>query len=129
MNTIDERLLTFISEARRRGYSDSKIKQALIEKSWPADEVEQAFHLAKLSESEQNSKKEGGKFKIEVYLETEVFKNVEKRARKNMLSVPEQIEDIVRRSCVRSKLIKPFQSEKIDDLLISVFSRRKSGRK
>ena len=104
-----------------------------MEKGWTEEEINSAFSLANLDRNkklkEKEEYKEGVKSKIEIYLDYEIIKNIEKRAKRNMLSLPEQIEDIIRRSCVRSKSIKPLQPEKIDDLLVSVFSRRKSGRR
>jgi hypothetical protein len=57
-----------------------------------------------------------------------LLKLLEKRARRNMLTLPEQIEDTLRRSCLSMKK-KPLTSEKLDDLLVSLFSRRKRGKK
>jgi len=58
----------------------------------------------------------------------ELYKEIEKRAKKNYLSVPELVEDIVRRSMLSYKggVSKPI---KIDDKLVAVFSREKRGRK
>ena len=58
----------------------------------------------------------------------ELMKEIEKRAKKNYLSVPELIEDIVRRSMISYKggTRRPL---KIDDKLIAIFSREKRGRK
>jgi hypothetical protein len=57
-----------------------------------------------------------------------LLKMIEKRAKKNMLTLPEQIEDTLRRSCISLKK-KPLISGKIDDLLVSIFSRQKRGKK
>ena len=54
---------------------------------------------------------------------------LEKRGKKNMLSLKEQIEDIVRRSCVNYKHTTRTRPIKVDDKLVAVFSRQKSGRK
>ena len=48
---------------------------------------------------------------------------IEKRAKRNMLTVPEQIEDIVRRSCVNTKKNSEVQ-DKVDDLFLKLFSRK-----
>ena len=126
MVTTDPRLVEFIKEARRRDFDDYHIRQPLLDKGWPIEDVNNAFSIANL---ERGAVKSAAKSRIEIYLDADVLKNIEKRAKKNILSIPEQIEDIVRRSCVRSKSIKPLPTEKIDDLLVGIFSRRKSGRK
>ena len=65
--------------------------------------------------------------KITISLEEGEAKILEKRAKKNFLTVKEQIEDIIRRSAINySKGIKPI---KVDDRLVAVFSRQRSGRK
>ena len=53
---------------------------------------------------------------------------LKKRAKKNMLELREQVEDIVRRSCICSKK-GTSNSQKIDDTLVSIFSRQTRGRK
>ena len=50
-----------------------------------------------------------------------------KRAKKNMLTVPEQIEDIIRRSCVNTKKNSEAQ-DNVDDAFLKLFSRKTSGR-
>jgi len=45
------------------------------------------------------------------------------------MSLKEQIEDIVRRSCVNYKSGKSYSKVKPDDRLISIFSREMRGRK
>ena len=52
-----------------------------------------------------------------------------KRAKKNMFTLKEQIEDIVRKSAVRSEAGNKSQNIKIDDKLVSIFARDKRGRK
>jgi len=66
--------------------------------------------------------------KITINIDDEEEKILTKRAKKNLFSLKEQVEDIIRRSCVtykggRSKKIK------IDDKLVAIFSREKRGRK
>lgn len=67
--------------------------------------------------------------KITVSLSDDEVKVLEKRAKKNMLSLTEQIEDIVRRSCVNYKSGSTYSKVKPDDRLVSIFSRQKRGRK
>ena len=55
-------------------------------------------------------------------------KILKKRAKKNLFSLREQIEDIVRRSCVNSSK-GTYRPIKVDDNLVAIFSREKRGRK
>ena len=112
---IDPDLIKYIIEARKRGFSDNDIKTPLYEKGWLKEDVEKAF----------NSLKKENRINIEITLPENIVKIVEKRAKKNMLSLEEQIEDIVRRSAVNALNKKAVGPENIDDLLISIFSRRK----
>jgi|SRR3989344_5903243 len=113
--SIDPDLIKYIVEARKRGFSDNEIKAPLYEKGWLKKDVEKAF----------NSLKEENRVNVEITLPESIVKIIEKRAKKNMLSLEEQIEDIVRRSAVNAKNKRFPAPEKIDDLLISIFSRRK----
>jgi hypothetical protein len=54
-------------------------------------------------------------------------KILEKRAKKNLMTLREQIEDIIRRSAVNYKN-KPSNTIKIDDKLVAAFSRDQRGR-
>ena len=117
-------LIEFIHEARRKGFDDSSIKKPLIDNGWTIKDIQLAFEKA----NSQRFIKEGGKNKIAIYLSDEIISVVSKRAKKNLLSVPEQIEDIVRRSSIHSKS-STTSKEKLDDLLVSIFSRKKTGRK
>jgi len=51
-----------------------------------------------------------------------------KRAKNNLLSLREQVEDIIRRSCISSKN-RGKRAFKTDDKLVEVFSRDRRGRK
>ena len=53
---------------------------------------------------------------------------MQKRADKNFFTLREQIEDIIRKSAIRTKNAKKVQSIKADDKLIAIFSRDKRGR-
>ena len=66
--------------------------------------------------------------KLVIRLDDEEEKILRRRAKKNLLSLREQVEDILRRSCVRSSggKYRPF---KCDDKLVAIFSRDKRGRK
>lgn len=114
-----DKLVNFVREARQKGFSDSKIQESLLDYGWNISAIEKAF--SKLNPQ----------FKIKnqvcVFLNNELLASLEKRAKKNMLTMAEQIEDILRRSCIRRKT--PASQEKIDDLLITCFSRARKGRK
>jgi len=108
-------LTQYIQEARKRGFSDLQIRNALIENNWPIPQIEQVF--LKLNP----------KFKLKnqvcIFLSQEVLSKLESRAKKNMFTLSEQIEDILRRSCIGLKKTKT--EEKLDDKLVSLFSRKK----
>lgn len=116
-------LVKFIKEARRRGFDDYSIRAPLLKQGWPLSEVECAFDSVKRTKREHLNFKN----KVVIYLPNDLLKLLEKRARKNMLTLPEQIEDTLRRSCLSMKK-KPVTAEKLDDLLVSLFSRRKRGK-
>ena len=60
--------------------------------------------------------------------ETEV-KLLKKRAKGNLFTLKEQIEDIVRRSCVSFSKKTGTKTIKVDDKLVGIFSRKKTGPK
>jgi len=60
--------------------------------------------------------------KITINIDENEKKILAKRAKKNLLSIREQIEDIIRRSCVRGTS-SGYRAFKPDDKLIQVFSR------
>ena len=62
------------------------------------------------------------KTQVTIFLKPEILKMIEKRARRNMMSVSEQVEDILRRSCISMRKI--VGKEKLDDALIPLFSRK-----
>ena len=116
-------LVKFIKEARRRGFEDYEIREPLLKKGWPSGLIEEAFDSV---DSVVSSSK--GKIVVKIYLDSKVYDVVRRRAKRNLLGIEEQIEDIIRRSAVNLK-IKKLENEKIDDLLVSIFSRSKKGRK
>lgn len=123
----NQELVNFIREVRRRGYSNDEIVTPLLGKGWTIQEIEFAFKESEKNQQKTSKELKQGKEKVEVYLSKDIHEIVRKRSRKNMLSIPEQIEDIVRRSCISTKL-KKAANEKLDDLLVGIFSRRRSGR-
>jgi len=64
---------------------------------------------------------------ITIDIDDKVYKVLSARARKNLMTMREQAEDIIRRSAANSK--KSTSSDKVDDTLVAVFSRNKRGRK
>ncbi len=67
--------------------------------------------------------------RISIQLDEKEIKLLKKRAEKNLLTLNEQIEDIIRRSCVNaSSKTAPLDAE-CDDKLVSIFSRQKKGNK
>lgn len=66
--------------------------------------------------------------KITITLDDSEVKILSKRAKKNLLTVREQVEDIIRRSCVSGKQ-NPLSSSKSDDSLVDIFSRAKRRKK
>ena len=115
-----QQLIDFITEARKRGFSDKIIKEALLDKGWPITKIDNAF--------ESLNPKFKSKNQVSIFLSDDLLKTLERRARKNMQTISEQIEDILRKSCVTYKggVSSP---EKLDDRLVGIFSRKRVGRK
>ena len=67
--------------------------------------------------------------KLTISLDKDEVKVLTKRAKKNLLSLKEQVENIIRRSCVSAMKKTSSRKVKVDDRLVAVFSRQKSGRK
>lgn len=66
--------------------------------------------------------------KISLVIDDNVFRLLKKRAKENLMSVQELIEDIIRRSMVSYQGGKR-RAFKIDDRLVAIFSRERRGRK
>ena len=66
---------------------------------------------------------------ITISINDETKKVLQKRADKNLFTLREQIEDILRKSAIRSKATKSSSIAKVDDKLVSIFSREIRGRK
>jgi hypothetical protein len=66
--------------------------------------------------------------RISIMIDAGEEKILKKRAKKNLFSLREQIEDIIRRSCVTYKGGGP-KKIKVDDKLVAIFSREKRGKK
>ncbi len=116
----DKKLVGFIKEARKKGFSDLQIRKPLIENGWSVEKIEEAFYTL------------NPKFKLKnqicIFLDEGILKALEKRAKRNMFTVSEQIEDILRRSCVNVKT-GYLKKIKVDDTLVEIFSRERKGRK
>lgn len=69
-----------------------------------------------------------GKTSITAEVDEEVAEALEKRAKKEMLTLRELVSDILRRSVLSYKGGKS-EDEKIDDKFITYFSRKKTGKK
>ena len=67
--------------------------------------------------------------RITVDISDDEKKILKKRADKNYFSLKEQIEDIIRRSCISAKKRAGMRKIKIDDKLVGIFSRERRGRK
>lgn len=120
----DKNLIKFIKEARRRGFDDYEIREPLLKQGWPILEIEKAFDSLKRKSRKHTSFEN----KVTIYLKNDLLKMIAKRAKRNLLTLPEQIEDILRRSTLSMKK-NNLPKEKIDDLLVSIFSRQKRGKK
>jgi len=66
---------------------------------------------------------------ISIKLDEAELKILKKRAKDNLLSIKEQVEDIIRRSCISSSKKTGYSAIKCDDKLVAVFSRDNRGRK
>ncbi len=115
---MNKKLVEFIREARKRGFSDGDIKKSLLNHGWPLGEVEKAFNSL--------IPKYANKNQITLFLNDEIIDALEKRSKKNMFTVGEQIEDILRRSTINQTKKKSNYDKKLDDALVAVFSRMKT---
>ena len=127
-------LVEFIKEARKKGIKDSVIKQEMINKGWPSYYIQSAFSFIGKEnpiEKEEPSKYEGPQTdfgsSITLFLDDELRTALEKRAKKNMLTLPKLIEDVLRRSTLNFKGKPGVMNEKLDDNLIGLFSRKNTG--
>ena len=142
----------YITESRRRGFDDLTIKKSLLDKGWPERQITLAFHYIENVNKAYHTKgihKKGynkkfltnngveiiestgkeGDNQVTLFLDDELLKLLEKRAKKNMMTVSELVEDILRRSTINQKSKKSIYDEKIDDKLVAAFSRKNTGQK
>jgi len=135
-NMPNQKIVEFIVECRKRGFDDWQIKEPLLRHGWPQDVVSEAFLFLAEKQKKKDSKetkesKNKPKIKnaITVYLDDDLVKIIDKRAKKNMMNFNEQVEDILRRSCLSMKKQKSVFDKNLDDKFIGLFSRRNTGRK
>ena len=62
---------------------------------------------------------------VTINIDEKIQKIILKRAKKNMLTLREQIEEIVRQSAVRTKAGEGTSKMSTDDRLVEIFSRNK----
>ncbi|MEK6875441.1 MAG: hypothetical protein AABX30_02050 [Nanoarchaeota archaeon] len=110
------RLVKFIKEARGRGFDDFQIREPLLRYGWSEEEVDSAFESLKPRFKSKNE--------VKIFLSDELMAKIQKRADKNMLTLHEQVEDILRRSSLNMRKRTPAE-EKVDDKFITLFSRKK----
>ena len=67
--------------------------------------------------------------KLTIDLDDAEIKLLEKRAKKNLFTLKEQAEDILRRSCASMQNQTGYRQVKVDDKLVAIFSRERRGRK
>ncbi len=113
---VNKRVVQFIKESREKGYEDFQLRDILAKNKWPQDEIESAFETLKPKFKFKN--------KVEIFLSNEILNKLQKRADKNMFTITEQIEDILRRS-ISSQKTNTIKPEKLDDKFILYFSRKK----
>lgn len=107
-------LIEFITEARKRGFTDKQIIAPLLQTGWTMKMINEAI--------KELHPKPKLKNQVCIFLSDEILEALEKRAKKNKFNLQEQIEDILRRSCINKST--SVKSEKnIDDLLLTCFSR------
>lgn len=117
----NKKVVDFIKESRKRGFGDIDIKKALVNYGWPLPEVEIAFNYLVPKYANKNQ--------VTLFLSDELMAILEKRSKKNMFTMSEQIEDILRRSTINQTKKKSPYDAKLDDALVSIFSRRRTGPK
>ncbi|NCN98816.1 hypothetical protein COU62_03590 [Candidatus Pacearchaeota archaeon CG10_big_fil_rev_8_21_14_0_10_35_219] len=67
--------------------------------------------------------------RISIYVDEKMMRALKKRAKDNLLSVREMVEDIVRKSMVSYMKRWRRRRIKVDDILVQAFSRDGRGKK
>ena len=113
----NNKLVKFIKEARKRGLDDYQIRTPLLKHGWPYEEIEEAFLSLKPKFKYKN--------KMTIFLSNDILRKLQIRADKNLFTIHEQIEDILRRSTISTGK-KTAKEEKLDDKLVALFSRKRT---
>jgi hypothetical protein len=66
---------------------------------------------------------------LTITIDDEIQKIIARRAKKNLLTLREQIEEIVRQSAVRTKSGQSAGKMSTDDRLVEIFSRNRKTRR
>ena len=66
---------------------------------------------------------------VTINIDEKIQKIILKRAKKNLLTLREQIEEIVRQSAVRTKAGAGISKMSTDDRLVEIFSRNRKKRR
>ena len=66
---------------------------------------------------------------VSINIDKDEIKVLRKRARKNLMTLREQVRDIIRRSCVNALNKSSSPRINVDDKLVSIFSRVQRKRK
>jgi len=113
---VDKKVVDFIRESRRRGFGDDAIAQKLSDAGWSINEIDAAFNAVKNTTP---------KVRLCANIDEDVAKMLARRAKRNMMSIEEQVEDILRRSCVSMRKKTPGEEKMVGNGFISIFSRRR----
>lgn len=126
---LNQKIVEFILECRKRGFDDWQIKEPLLKAGWQEAIVNEAFtYLANKNKKKAKSTSPPIKNAITIYLDDDLVKVINARAKKNLMNFNEQVEDILRRSCINIKKQRSTIDKDLDDKFIGLFSRRTSGR-
>lgn len=112
-------LIDFVIEAQSRGFNEYQITAPLIREGWSLKDIEKALEHVKKAKQGQRIKT-----KMDVFLEldSEVVGILERRAKRNKMTLKEQMQDILRRSAINNTA--SGEDEKLDDRLVGIFSRK-----
>jgi hypothetical protein len=97
-----QEFVAYIKEARKRKFSDSIIKNSLLDKGWPLYEIENAFLFANQERAMQKKAKKRRakpvKGSITILLEPWLKGALEKKAKKHNLTLYNEIKKILKDS-------------------------------
>lgn len=116
----NELLIDFIKKAKEQGFTDIQIRKEMIFKGWPLEEINKAYKEVKEKPVKELSNQ------VTLFISDDILSVLQKRAKKNLFTISEQIEDILRRSCMKKG---EAGEEKIDDRLLLAFSRKNTNKK